>query len=151
MNFNVLSNNHACNKKSVSIKWNKGYSDKINISMFTRNMLLHIPVKNTFIQLYILWDHMSIFLSWNKILLKTAYVLKKTERFVHTSYKTVLSQTDNKDIHKKIFPVNLKIRDIFWNLSAVENPSQKCGSTNEERDKTRTRLLMRLSWWLQQM
>lgn len=83
---------------------------------------------------------------------KDCYVLlKKTERFVNISYKSVLSQTDNKDTQKKIFSVNLKIRDIFWNLSAVQKPSQKCGSTNEKKDKTRTRLLMRLSWWLQQM
>lgn len=49
MNFNVLLNNYVCNKKSVSMKWNKGYSDKINISMFIRNMLFYIFVKNIFI------------------------------------------------------------------------------------------------------
>lgn len=54
-------------------------------------------------------------------MLKIVYVFKKIERFVYIFYKIVLFIIDNKDIYKKIFFVNFKIWDIFWNLSVVEN------------------------------
>lgn len=45
---------------------------------------------------------------------KDCYVLlKKTERFVNISYKSVLSQTDNKDTQKKYFLSILKYETYF--------------------------------------